>query len=240
MPREMAIRGTHDAFMKVLSGAGALAPGARVLDIGAGEGALSARLQAAGLSVAACDLVPDHFHVPGVECRRCEPSGALPFPDGQFDLAVAVEVLEHIDGHDRFFAEAARVLKPGGALVFTTPNILSLKSRIRFLFTGSFYSFKPLTPFTRDPVHQHISPFTVNRYEWMLSQHGFRVCRVTTDKLQTTSLLLSFLAPVIALSARLTAGRGGPADILNARACLFGRKLAVVARKADTAGGGRA
>ncbi len=227
----MAIHGTHDLVMGVLSKTNALAPRARALDIGAGEGAFSARLKEAGLSVEACDLVPDHFNVPGVVCRACEPSGLLPYPDGQFDLAVAVEVLEHIDGHDRFFAEAARVLKPNGTLVFTTPNIVSLKSRMRFLCTGTFYSFKPLTPFTRDPVHQHISPFTLNRYEWMLSQHGFQICRVTTDKRQSASLLLSFLVPLVTLSTVMMFGRGSSVHRQNARASLFGRKLAVVARK---------
>ena len=104
--------------------------------------------------MSACDVVPDHFNVPGVECRKCDKSGVLPFLDQEFELAVAVEVLEHIDGHDRFFSEVARILKPDGAFVFTTPNILSLKSRMRFLFTGCHYSFDLLTPFTKDPVRQ--------------------------------------------------------------------------------------
>jgi SAM-dependent methyltransferase len=43
-------------------------------------------------------------------------------PDGAFDCAVAVEVLEHVDEDARFVSEVHRVLKPGGAFLMTTPN----------------------------------------------------------------------------------------------------------------------
>lgn len=43
-------------------------------------------------------------------------------PTGEFDCAVAVEVIEHVDEDERFVAEVARVLKPGGAVLLTTPN----------------------------------------------------------------------------------------------------------------------
>ena len=219
--------------MGVLSQEIALSNQVNVLDIGAGEGALSERLKKADASVTACDYAPEQFKAQGIECRKCDKSGTLPFQNGQFDLAVAVEVLEHIDGHAGFFREVARVLKPGGMFLFTTPNILSLKSRIQFLFTGCFYSFGLLAPFTDDPIHQHISPFTMNRYAWMLSQHGLSVCRLATDKAQTSSILLSFLVPLIKLAA---IGQGRNTALFqqqNSWLLLSGRKLVIVARKAD-------
>ena len=231
MAHEMAIRGTHARVLNLLTGVLELRKGMCVLDIGAGQGAFTARLKDAGLSVSACDFVPEQFDVPDVECKRCDETGVLPFGDGEFELAVAVEVLEHIDGHDHFFAEVSRVLAPNGTLMFTTPNILSLKSRMRFLFTGCYYSFDLLAPFTKDPVGQHISPFTVNRYEWMLSQHGLSVSNVMTDKMQSTSLLLSFLAPFIKLRELFRPKRRDLARAQSTAAVLFGRKLVIVARK---------
>ena len=202
-----------------------------VLDIGAGQGALSKRLQEAGAKVSACDVVPEQFDVSGVEFRAVTDDGRLPFDDAQFDAAVAIEVLEHIDGHDKFFAEVSRVLKPDGLVMFTTPNILSLKSRVRFLFTGFFYSFGPLVPFTRDPVSQHIAPFSVNRYEWMLSQQGLRLSALQTDKIQLSSVLLSLLVPFIRLVTWMQF-RGSPhAARQNIPVALYGRKLIVLARK---------
>lgn len=42
--------------------------------------------------------------------------------DAQFDMAVSVEVIEHVEADARFVSEIARVLKPGGIVLLTTPN----------------------------------------------------------------------------------------------------------------------
>lgn len=231
MPKELAIPGTHDRVLDVLQRTVNLSARPTILDIGAGQGALSTRLKQLGARVSACDVVPEQFDVPDVDFRVVRQDGTLPFDDASFDVAVAVEVLEHIDGHDRFFGEVARVLAPGGIIMFTTPNILSLKSRLRFLFTGFFYSFGPLEPFTRDPVSQHIAPFSVNRYEWMMSQHGLRLSSVETDKVQTSSVLLSPLVPFIKLATMLQFNGSGLASRQNSPAVLYGRKLVIIGRK---------
>ena len=231
VPRELAIPGTHDKVLAILRKHVDLRTSPRLLDIGAGQGALSARLKDAGARVSACDVVPEQFDVPGVEFRALKADGALPFDNASFDAALAIEVLEHIDGHDRFFSEVARVLRPGGIVMFTTPNILSLKSRIRFLFTGFFYSFGPLEPFTRDPVSQHIAPFSLNRYEWMMSQHGLTLAGLETDKIQTSSVLYSLLLPFIRIATWLSFGGSKLAARQNSSVPLYGRKLVIIARK---------
>ncbi|MDD5469816.1 MAG: methyltransferase domain-containing protein [Candidatus Peribacteraceae bacterium] len=48
----------------------------------------------------------------------------LPFENGHFDAVLTYETLEHTPWPDRFIAELSRVLKPGGLLVLTTPNVL--------------------------------------------------------------------------------------------------------------------
>ena len=232
MPRELAIPGTHERVVGLISKVLDFKTSPRVLDIGAGQGALSIRLRDLGARVSACDVVPEQFDASDVDFRVVKPDGTLPFDDGSFDAAIAVEVLEHIDGHDRFFAEVARVLAPGGIVMFTTPNILSLKSRLRFLFTGFFYSFGPLEPFTRDPVSQHIAPFSVNRYEWMMSQHGLRLTGLETDKTQTSSMLLLPLLPFIRLATWMQFGDSALATRQNSTVTLFGRKLVVTGQKA--------
>ena len=176
-PREMAARGVHDAAFRVLQAHTGTPQGICVVDIGAGMGAFSRRLLTAGYSVLACDLYPESFRVPEITCLPVTLSGELPYAEHSADVAVALELFEHIDGHETLLNEIHRVLKPGGTLLVTTPNILNLKSRISFLMTGFLYNFPPLDPDIQDPVHQHISPFSLDRYRWRLRQQresGYR------------------------------------------------------------------
>jgi SAM-dependent methyltransferase len=140
-------------------------------------------------------------------------------------------LIEHVEHHDVLFKEVARVLKPTGHFVCTTPNILSLKSRLRFFTTGYFYSFDTLDPAKRDPVSQHITPFTLDRYVWRFAQCGLRIERVSTDKHQRSSLALGFLVPLIRWAARASQGDSPSVRLQNSRAALFGRKLMIVATR---------
>lgn len=54
--------------------------------------------------------------------NRCENLEAMTFPDESFDLFLTQDVLEHVFHPDRALAEIMRVLRPGGAHVFTTPK----------------------------------------------------------------------------------------------------------------------
>ncbi|HVZ94377.1 MAG TPA: class I SAM-dependent methyltransferase [Phycisphaerales bacterium] len=230
-PREMAIPGTHDAVMRVLARHLAPSSHGRVLDVGAGAGALSLKMHKAGYKVSACDLVPDIFRCVGIECREVDAHGVMPFENNQFDAVVAIELVEHLDGHRKLFSEAARVLKPGGFLLFSTPNILSLKSRIMFLFTGYFYSFPPLDPTVDAPISQHIASFTLDRYRFMLGRCGLKLDELTTDKMQGTSMAWGWLWPLIKLFTRMKYGGTANVREQNSTPALFGRKLMVVARK---------
>ncbi|MEM6726338.1 MAG: class I SAM-dependent methyltransferase [Bacteroidota bacterium] len=168
-----------------------------ILDIGAGHGALTQHLHQEGYPMAACDLFPEIYHYPEVPCLKADITDRLPFDDTQFDLAVAVEVSEHINAHDPFFREAARVLKPGGSLFITTPNILSLKSRMRFLFRGFFYSFGPLEMDRHDGL-QHVASLMLDQYQYIAMTHGFEAPEVSIDKRQSTSrwLLRTIWLPI--------------------------------------------
>ncbi|HEX7079648.1 MAG TPA: class I SAM-dependent methyltransferase [Gammaproteobacteria bacterium] len=233
-PVEMAARGTHERVLQLLASHCGEPAATSVLDIGAGAGALSGRLSAAGYRVAACDLYPEAFLADGIECRGVDARGRLPYDDATFDAAVAVELVEHIEGHETLFAEAHRVLRPGGLLLVTTPNIVSLKSRLSFLLTGYPYSFPSLDPAVLDPVAQHISPFSLDRYRWRLAQSNFDIVAVEIDKRQRSSQALFFLIPLIRLASRRAARRSPSVREQNSLPLLLGRKLFIVARRRAT------
>jgi len=231
VPGEMAIAGTHDTVVRYVSKHFPEAKSLRVLDLGAGQGSLSLKLKQAGFDVRACDLDVENFRVPDIECLEVDANGALPYADESFDIVLSIEVVEHIENHGSLFSEVQRVLKSGGHYVFTTPNILSLKYRLGFLFSGYGYSFGPLEPGVRKPAHQHISPFSLDRYIWALSLSGLQVIDVAADKLQSTSKWFYWLAPLIKLIARKKHGKTDSVLRQNSKTALLGRTLMVLSRK---------
>ena len=109
----------------------ALPPSTRVLDAGCGEGVLVDEY-AARLAIEGID--------PNYESDRVANGSltALPYEAGTFDRALCLDVLEHLtfEEQPRALAELYRVLKPGGELLVSVPNLAHLQSRVHFLLTG--------------------------------------------------------------------------------------------------------
>jgi SAM-dependent methyltransferase len=100
--------------------------GARVLDVGCGEGALLWAAQQMGFEPHGCDLAE-----PAVQLARAFAGGHnvhlgtigdLPYPPRTFDALVALEVLEHLPDPRAFLDRAAALLKRNGTLLLTMPN----------------------------------------------------------------------------------------------------------------------
>ena len=132
-----AAQGVHE-YAASLVRAG-LPTGARLLDAGAGSGALSARLARLGYDVVAADLDASSFGggVPIVEwdvAATSLPSGIDP---GTFDGVCAIETLEHVADPSRALRNLFALLRPGGLLVVSTPNVTHPRSRIKFLLRGA-------------------------------------------------------------------------------------------------------
>jgi len=223
----IAMPGTHEQFLAFLEKTeGKEGQGQKVLDIGAGHGAFSQQLHRMGYEVSACDLMPDLFQFEEIECKRVDVTQEFPYPDGHFDMLIAIEVMEHFNGQDHFFREACRILKKGGRLFITTPNILSLKSRMRFLLGGFYYSFGPLDHSLHDGM-QHVSALTFDQFNYWATKNGFGPAKLDTDKLQKSSRWLSFLIPFQWLYLKWK----GVKPLHNQRKLLYGRILFLTFRK---------
>jgi SAM-dependent methyltransferase len=101
------------------------APGARVLNAGAGQGSFSVRLADRGFDVTSVDESEAAVEVlrgrlPGTQVRQADVT-SLPFADETFDAAVLGEVLEHVSDDERALREVGRILRRGGVLAVSVP-----------------------------------------------------------------------------------------------------------------------
>ncbi len=107
----------------------------------------------------------------------------LKIKSNSVDLALALELIEHLFDTDSFLTEIHRVLKPEGILILSTPNLASLSNRLRLLFGG--YP-KYLEYSTKGAGHIH--PYTPRILLSQLESSGFQITKFTSP---------NFLCPFI-------------------------------------------
>lgn len=139
-------------------------PGAKVLDFGAGEGALSERLHDLGYDVLAVDMDQAAYRASPPFQRvdfndRAQVERFLAAHAGRHDVVLGIEVIEHVENPWQYLRDLKGLARPGGAIVVSTPNVTSAFSRLWFLVRGRMAQFDE-----GDLAYGHINPLT----EWEL------------------------------------------------------------------------
>lgn len=104
--------------------------GLSILDIGCGGGLVSEPLAARGAKVTGIDAGEKNIAVARLHAQktgtdvdyRCTTAEALVETGAQYDAVLALEIVEHVADIDLFVAAAAKLVKPGGLLIFSTMN----------------------------------------------------------------------------------------------------------------------
>jgi SAM-dependent methyltransferase len=109
----------------------------------------------------------------------CNLSDGIPLAENSVDVVIAAEILEHIAYSRRFMHEVRRVLVGGGVFVLSTPNVVSLKYRLAFLF-GRIPSHAARGDYTYeagDPTNEwgHVRDYSFSEIRKVLLDNGFRV-----------------------------------------------------------------
>ena len=238
-------------------------PPGLVLDIPAGGGAQSAALAQLGYRVLSADLFANGRGTPSWSWVRADANDAMPFAAAAFDYVLCREGIEHLEDQMGFVRECARVLKPGGKIVLTTPNVMHLAARASAFLTGQRNLRRGLvnevqTLRARNGsrlYHGHVFLLDYYRMRYILRVCGFDKLAIYTDRLSPTSIAMAPVVPLlwmsmkfaVAVSARNVrhGGQRAPdprvtrelfADVLSP-ALLFGRRMIVVAERASDARG---
>jgi SAM-dependent methyltransferase len=230
-------------------------PRLEVLDLSCGRGELLARLAQDGCEVRGSHYREDDYKLaeeneplfttgltidPGIDLTQ-----PLPYESASRDLVLLSEVIEHLPNWMPVVREAARILRAGGYLILTTPNMHRVHSRLRYFLTGTHKLIRrrvgwDLTP--DDLYAYHINPVDFPLLHTVIHQAGLAVQTLgfTRFKLQHAWLLL--LYPLIVLATSLEfrkeieneAQRTGVRDLkrwMLKPAMLASEQLLVVARK---------
>ena len=131
-----------------------IGPGTRVINVGAGQGRHSFEAYRRGADIVAFDQNADDLAQVKVMFGAMAEAGeapahakaeavqgdalVMPYEDGEFDVVIASEILEHIPSDERAIAELVRVLAPGGALAVTVPRWLP--ERICWLLSDEYHA----------------------------------------------------------------------------------------------------
>lgn len=152
------------------------AGGGRVLDVGCGDGrVLAAVARERGIGVDMAFSAARAAAATGVTGVVAQLDGVpLPLRDGSCDVALCLDVLEHVFDPEHLLREMSRALRPGGTLVVTVPNAFNLFNRLTYLM-GRHVDIMDKAHVDGETFSEHIRFFSKEVLERVLAGAGFRV-----------------------------------------------------------------
>jgi SAM-dependent methyltransferase len=159
--------GGHERLLELAGSPG------RVLDVGCSSGYLARRLVDRGAVVVGIDSDEQAAEEARAVCEQVVvgdvESMPLPFPEHSFDVVLCGDLIEHLRDPEAFLARVRPLLRPGGRLVLTTPNVANWAMRLGLLAGRWRYTDRGIL----DRTHAHL--FTKKSLEQALDRSGYRV-----------------------------------------------------------------
>jgi 2-polyprenyl-3-methyl-5-hydroxy-6-metoxy-1,4-benzoquinol methylase len=180
---ELTLPGLHEELIERVIHLQGISAETPVLDLGCGSGAWLARLSRYGFkSLHGVDNQSFvTFPAPPVpfSCSHADldNDSDLGLGNIKFGLITAIEVIEHVHNPGRLLGHVARHLSDNGYFLLTTPNVHSVRARVRWALTGKLAFFDP-THVPAEPTHLY--PVFVTCLDRLLAVYGLKtLCRWT-------------------------------------------------------------
>ena len=190
--RERIFRTAEEENRRAILAACTPRAGARLLDLGCGDGEFTMRVAArigAG-EINGVELIPGiaaKARARGVLVEEASLEGRLPWDDGSFDAIHSNQVIEHLPFTDHFLREIRRLLRPGGYAVVSTNNLASWHNVVSLvlgwqptpnhvsdeIIVGNPANFVEGAPGARG--QNHLRVFTGRALAGLAEFHGLRV-----------------------------------------------------------------
>jgi 2-polyprenyl-3-methyl-5-hydroxy-6-metoxy-1,4-benzoquinol methylase len=117
--------------------------GGTLIDVGCGTGALYWQVRGVFAGYIGADAVRHQGFPADAEFVQTNlDAAAIALPDGSCDVVACVETIEHVENPRALMRELVRLARPGGWLVVTTPNQLSLLSKLGLITKNEFIHFQ--------------------------------------------------------------------------------------------------
>jgi 2-polyprenyl-3-methyl-5-hydroxy-6-metoxy-1,4-benzoquinol methylase len=213
----------------------------RVLDIPSGAGAFTQRLLTKNIEVHSGDI-ENFMEVDNPNFREGNMNERLPYDEAFFDAVVCIDGIEHLERPFDFITECSRVVKRGGNVIISTPNINAIRSRWRWFWTSHHNKNKvPLNENNPTPLH-HINMMAYQRLRYILHTRNFRITTVTTNRVKWISWLYIIFVPFAYLATTFVYSKeekdAGQRAVnkeirkhLFSKALLFGETMIIKAQK---------
>jgi len=150
----------------------------KILDVGCGQGFLTVLIKKwCNCDVYGLDIEVEereHFRSEKIPVKACNVEKEnFPFRDNFFDYVICNEIIEHLMFSPfQMLKEIHRVLKSGGMLILTTPNMATLIKRVRFMLGKNIYP--PYSIHYKTPLHdRHNREYVMAEVKQLLLEHGF-------------------------------------------------------------------
>jgi len=233
-------KNTHSAVFSLIT-----APKEAVIaDILSGAGAFVKRLTDNGFTAVVAMDIEKSLVIDHEQFLYGDMTKPLPFAGNTVDVFICIDGIEHINTQFGFVAEVRRVTKMGGEFILSTPNISSLRSRMRWLLSGHHHKCNsPLDENNPNPLH-HIGMISFPELRYLLHTNGFKVEKVATNRIKPISWLYGLLVPMAWIFTSFSYAKAARRDntaVINHEVrksmfslpVLFGETIIIRARKVN-------
>ncbi len=208
--------GVHNYVSRYIDGLPDLT-GKVVIDIPCGDGRSSYTFACKGATVKAFDLYPEFMKFDEVKAEYADLTGRMPVEDSSVDYLICQEGIEHMPDKISLFKEFNRVLKKGGTLIITTPNISHARGRLSmFLMESELWRRTPPTEIDSVWFSEanssrlyfgHLFLVSVQHLQTICTLSGFKISERVRTKITGASVILGILFyPLFAVGSLVAYG----------------------------------